>query len=65
MILIIHGVVVILVDDGRGCAGAGGVATVGVVLLLSIATITNVSMVIRMKRIMQSINLSVIIVFPK
>jgi hypothetical protein len=47
--------------------GAGvivGVATV-VVLLLSIATITIVNMVIRMKRIMQSINLSVIIVLPK
>ncbi len=44
--------------------GAGIVAVVGV-LLLSIATITKVNMVIRMKRIMQSINLSVIIVLPK
>ena len=49
---------------GVGAGVIGGVATV-VVLLLSIATITKVNMVIRMKRIMQSINLSVIIVLPK
>lgn len=49
---------------GVGAGVIGGVGTV-VVLLLSIATITKVNMVIRMKRIMQSINLSVIIVLPK
>jgi hypothetical protein len=67
MIYIIHGLVVLLVIDGAGLGdgvGAGIVSVVGV-LLLSTATIIKVNMVIRMKRIMHSINLSVIIVLPK